>query len=146
MTTEAPPLSREDADHLRWLSISHYVLGGLTVICGFFPIIYLVMGIAMLTGNFNDHGDPPFVGGILIAIAMVGMLLIWGTAALLFAAGRSLRACRRRGLCLAAAILACIVLQPMGTVLCAFTMIVLFRSSVREAFEANDPRSTPTRF
>ncbi len=143
MIDEAPPLTREDEDQLRWLSISHYVVGGLSVLCGFFPIIHLAVGIGLLTGNMGP-GEPRFMGAFFVGVAAAIMAMFWGTAALAIATGRALRAKRRRTLVMIACILECFFLQPFGIILCVFTMLVLFRASVRAAFDANDPR--PARF
>ena len=45
-------MTRSDRDHLRTLSICHYVLGGLCFVIGCFPMIHLVIGIAIVTGAF----------------------------------------------------------------------------------------------
>ena len=56
----------EDKQHLKLLSIFHYIVGGFTALFSCFPLIYIAMGIAMLCGAFNgeDPGDVPprFVG------------------------------------------------------------------------------------
>jgi hypothetical protein len=45
----APAPGNSDLEHLRLLSIFHYVYAGLTALMACFPIIYVVIGIAMLT-------------------------------------------------------------------------------------------------
>ena len=42
-----------DAEHLRLLSIFHYIAGGVTALFALFPAIHLFMGIAMVTGRFD---------------------------------------------------------------------------------------------
>jgi hypothetical protein len=44
-----PAPGNSDLEHLRLLSIFHYVYAGLTALMACFPIIYVVIGIAMLT-------------------------------------------------------------------------------------------------
>lgn len=44
---------KEDLEHLRLLSIFHYVVAGLSGLAACFPIIHLAIGISMLTGNLQ---------------------------------------------------------------------------------------------
>ena len=71
----------QDIEHLRLLSIFHYILAGLAGLCSFFPAIYLVMGIAMLAGWMEgDKGEPApaIVGWIFVAIGVIVMLFLVG--------------------------------------------------------------------
>ena len=40
----------QDSEHLKMLALFHYIVGGLAALFACFPIIHLVLGIAMLTG------------------------------------------------------------------------------------------------
>lgn len=135
MTDEAP-LSLEDRQHLLYLSYGHFVVGGLTTICGAFPLIHLAVGIGMVTGRMGSRPEPMGFMFIVVAVTLIGMF--WGIAGLLIYAGRCLRDHRRRTLCFAVAILACVFLQPFGLLLGILSIIVLSRPSVRAAFEATD--------
>lgn len=150
MGSTGEELSARDVDQLRILSICHYVLGGLTTLCGFFPVVHLSIGIAAVTGELDDgsgRGPPPAFGWMFIGVAFGMMLVLWTTAALMFVAGKALRDRRRRVFCIVTAGLACLMLQPLGTVLGVFTILVLVRPSVRAAFEQNAPvRSGPIAF
>ena len=48
-----------DQQHLKLLSIFHYIVGGMLYLFGFLPIIHLIMGILMVTGSFGaeNKGD-----------------------------------------------------------------------------------------
>lgn len=46
----SPAPANNDLDHLRLLSIFHYVYAALTALMACFPIIYVVIGIAIVTG------------------------------------------------------------------------------------------------
>src|SRR4051812_11970779 len=50
-----------DADHLRLLSIFHYVYGGVAALFSCFFIIYIVIGVAALNGSipFPQPMPPP---------------------------------------------------------------------------------------
>ncbi len=52
-----PP--NNDADHLRLLSIFHYVLAGLTAVLSCFPIIYVIIGVAIMNGNVSPFDGFP---------------------------------------------------------------------------------------
>jgi hypothetical protein len=50
-----------DLHYLKLLSIFHYVFGGLKFLFGFFPIIYVVLGMVMLLAPEKHGGNdgPP---------------------------------------------------------------------------------------
>ncbi|WP_435008223.1 hypothetical protein P12x_005501 [Tundrisphaera lichenicola] len=128
----------EDAEHLRLLSIFHYVVGGLTALFASFPIIHVAIGIAIVTGSFNDpkngSAPPSAFGWFFIVIGALFIVLGWAYAIGMFVAGRNLR--QRRGYlyCLVMAGLSCANF-PFGTCLGVFTLIVLLRPSVKPLFE-----------
>ena len=57
-------MTSADRDHLRTLSICHYVLGGVCFIVGCFPLLHLAIGIAMVGSVFGQpqqaQGAAPF--------------------------------------------------------------------------------------
>ena len=130
----------QDLEHLRLLSIFHYVLAGFGFLFSLFPVIYLVMGGLMLTGHLPESADMPegseqqFVGWILLAVGAGMMLvgLVFATGLLL--AGKFLAARRHHTFCLVLAALSCFCM-PLGTILGVFTLVVLSRDSVRTLFE-----------
>jgi hypothetical protein len=134
----------DDLNHLRWLSIFHYVVGGLALLCYSFPIIHLIIGIGMVSGSFPGSpppapGRPPppppptAIGWMFVLFAGTMIAFGWAFAAGLFTAGWMLR--RRRGyvFCLVMAGIACLF-QPFGMILGVFTIIVLLRPRVKELF------------
>jgi hypothetical protein len=139
-------LSRDDEDQLRLLSIAHYVVAGLQALFGLFPVFHLAMGIWMLTSPEMHRSKEGFseawVGAFFIAFALIWMATAWGLAGLLIVAARSLARRRRRTLCLVTAGLAAVMCMPFGTVLGIFTIIVLMRPGVREAFETSPALAT----
>jgi len=142
----APALSSQDIDHLRLLSIFHYVVAGLAALFGLIFCIHIVMGMAVLSGALpmNSNGQPTplheqqFVGWMFII--MGGCVVFFGLALAGFIAyaGRCLKQRRRHLLCLVVAAIAC-MFTPFGTVLGVFTLVVLLRPQVKAAFEANAP-------
>ncbi len=133
-------LLRKDREHLKLLSIFHYVVAGLTALFACFPIIHLIIGLAFVLnpGTFEAEGDmpPAFFGWFFVIFPALFILMGWAMAVLIFAAGRSLARQRRYTFCLVVAGLECLMM-PFGTVLGVFTLVVLMRDSVKQAFAAH---------
>ncbi len=127
----------DDREHLRLLSIFHYVVAGFAGLFACIPLIHLTIGLAFLSGRFPgaDGPDPNgrLVGGVMVAIASVILLFGWTLVALLVLAGRSLARHRRYTFCLVMAAISC-AFMPFGTVLGVFTLLVLLKPSVKELF------------
>jgi hypothetical protein len=129
-------LASADAEHLRLLSIFHFVLGGLTAIIGCLPLLHVGMGLTLLFARPSGQGASPAtaVGLVFVAVGGLFVLLAWTVAILMLVAGRCLSRRRRRTFCQIAAAAECTIV-PLGTLLGAFTLIVLSRPSVRDAFD-----------
>jgi len=130
-------MTTSDRDHLRILSICHYVLAGLCFVFGGFAVIYLAVGAAIVAeapAQPGANGPPEFVGWFFVGIAGFMIAFYWGMAAALALAGHCLSQRKWRTFCLVTAGFACLF-QPIGTVLGVFTFVVLLRPSVRDAFE-----------
>jgi hypothetical protein len=133
---EAEADADADAEHLRLLSIFHFVLAGLHALIGCFPVIHLWIGISILSGEFplgRGEAPPPAFGWLFVGLASVAILFSWTLAVLMVLAGRRLAARRSRTFCTVVAALECL-LMPFGTVLGVFTLVVLARPSVRSRF------------
>ncbi len=127
---------RTDLQHLRLLSIFHYVLGGLVGLLACIPIIHLVIGISMVTGSFGPvgpGGPPPALGWFFIVIASLAILFGWSFAICLFLAAYFLNCQKGYVFCLVVAGFACTI-QPLGTILGIFTIMVLLRPGVKELY------------
>lgn len=126
-----------DREHLRLLSIFHWIVAGLTALCSLFPLIHLAVGIALVTGRLENHGHdeaPRAVGWLFIVFATAFIVLGFALAACLAFAGHFIAQRRNRVFCLVIAGLSCLFF-PFGTALGVFTIIVLSRESVRATFE-----------
>lgn len=133
----------EHAEHLRLLSIFHFVVAGIAAIFSLLPVIHLVMGIAMVRGWLpGAKEEPPLevFGWILIGFASAAILCGLTFATCLAMAGRCLARRRRYGFCLVMAAVACIFM-PFGTVLGVLTIVVLTKPSVRGLFP--DAKAAP---
>lgn len=130
----------QDLEHLRLLSIFHYVVAGLTALFGSIFLFHVGMGIAMLRSpeTFADPSGPPpgFFPWLFIAMGSAVVLGSWALAAAQVAAGRFLRRHRRHTFCVVVAGIECL-LMPFGTVLGVFTIVVLMRDSVKALFGAD---------
>lgn len=135
--------ARRDAEHLRLLSIFHYVVGALALAWGLFPSIHLGFGLWMVLHpdafDGKATGSSAIVGWMMIALATVWMAVGLALAAALIVAGRSLARRRRYVFCLVVAGIAAVVCIPFGTVLGVLTIVVLLRSSVKAEFEGKAP-------
>jgi hypothetical protein len=125
-----------DEEHLRLLSICHYVSGALTAFFSCVPLIHVAIGLGVFLGTSGDassNAPPPWFGLIFVVLGGAFVLAGWTLAIAKFVAGRSLARRRRRSFCVVVACVCC-VLPPIGTVLGVFTLIVLNRPSVKALF------------
>ena len=125
-----------DEEHLRLLSIFHYVVAGLSGLFALLPLIYIGLGALMLRGRGEGaeaEQDVRIIGWVIIAAGSVLAAIALTFAMFLVAAGRSLSRRRNHTFCLVMAAVACLFM-PFGTMLGVFTIIVLQRASVRRLF------------
>jgi len=124
----------QDLEHLKLLSIFHYVAAGMAALFACIPFIHFFMGLAFATGALGEAGaEGRPVGLVIMAIAAFIILAGWTFAVLIAFAGRNLRRRTNYTFCLVMAGIECIFM-PVGTVLGVFTIIVLVRDSVKEMF------------
>lgn len=136
-TPEPAALRAEDVEHLRLLSIFHYVMAGLAALFACFPVIHLSVGLFMVLAPekmAGGGGHPAFAGWLFIAIATFLMAIGWTLAGCLFTAARALERRRRYLFCLVVAAVTAALCVPLGTVLGVFTIVVLMRPPVKAAF------------
>jgi hypothetical protein len=126
----------QDEEHLRLLSIFHYVLAGVQALMACIPIIHLVVGMVLLVAGLSSRegGPPAVLGLIFMVIALAIIVLGWTTAVLVFLAGRFLSARTHYLYCFIIAAITC-AFVPLGTILGVFTIVVLTRPSVKALFE-----------
>src|SRR5215467_2861841 len=90
-----------DAEHLRLLSIFHYVVAGLAALFSFFPLIYTTFGAIFVfvarhgTSKPGDELPPEFLGWIFAGVGLFLFLLGIAMAVCILIAGRCLS--RRKG-------------------------------------------------
>jgi hypothetical protein len=129
----------QDEQHLRLLSIFHYVVGGMAGLFACFPVMHLVAGIVVIIMAANPQADndapPAIIGWIFVCVATAIMLTGWVLAVCILLAGRFLAKRTHYLYCLIMAGVECLFM-PLGTVLGVFTIIVLDRDSVKQVFTA----------
>ena len=138
----------KDLEHLKLLSIFHYVYAGLTALFSSIPIIHVIVGLVFILApdKMTEPGgqEPPAFLGWFFAIFGSAIILIGWTIAILRAiAGRCLARRRAYWYCFVIAILDCLSI-PLGTVLGVFTLIVLVRPTVKALFGVAAPGVPPS--
>ena len=126
----------QDEEHLKLLSILHYVWGGLAA-CGLcFGGLYAIIGGGIMAAatQAQGHDAPPaFVGAIFFLIGGVIALMAGTISVLTILAGRNLARKKRYTFCFVMACISCLSI-PLGTALGVFTIIVLQRPAVKAMF------------
>ena len=130
-----------DIEHLKLISIFHYVLAGIVAVFSLFSIIHIGMGLSFITSpaTYSQSDGIEFasefgwffvITGFVILIA--GLMLAIGLAV----SGRCLA--KRKGYWFSF-VIACIecLYAPLGTALGIFTLVVLCRDSVKNLYTAN---------
>ena len=139
--SEAPaqtPAS-EDLEHLRLLSIFHYVIAALAALCATLPLIHVTLGIVMLVSPplppKGGEAFPAAFAWVFIVMGAIFFLFGWAFAISLAISGRRLGRRTHHTYCFVVACLSTIFF-PFGTALGVFTIIVLSRPSVKTLFAA----------
>ena len=136
----------QDIDHLRLLSIFHYVVAGILALFSMLPVIHVALGIAMVTGAFDkfDNGSSPpaFFGWMFVVFPLI--FIVCGLAMVICIAIGGRRLGRHSGYtyCLIIAGTECFFMS-FGTVLGVFTIIVLMRPSVKGLFGVMETAHAP---
>jgi hypothetical protein len=127
----------QDQDHLRTLSVFHYVVGVMAGLVALFPIAHLaiISTIVLLEKRAAAPNGSTSNVYIWIILGITAAFVVFAGLMVLavFLAGRFLSKRRHYTYCFAMACLECFFL-PFGTVLGVFTIIVLARESVRKLF------------
>ena len=139
-----PPFPRDqrqiDAEHLKLLSIFHFIGAGLAVM----GLLFVAFHFSMMSMVFNDpkmwhdtKNPPPFspteLFGVMKYFYVFFAAWLVASGILNVLAGIYLRARKHRTFTLVVAGVNCLHM-PLGTTLGVFTFIVLLRESVRELY------------
>lgn len=128
-----------DREHLRLLSLFHYIMGGLTAAFSLFSLLHISMGIWFISSGDSlsvEQGSPPpsELGWVFVSVGGIILLIGLTTAIFLILSGRFLARRTHYTFSFVVACLSCLSV-PIGTVLGVFTIIVLSRHSVKQLYE-----------
>ena len=129
----------QDREHLQMLAIFHYVVAGLAALFSFFPLLYTTVGAVFIfaarhgTAKPGEDLPPEFLGWIFAVLGSLLFLIGIAMAICILIAGRSLALRKRYSFAFVMACIECLFI-PFGTILGAFTIVVLSRESVRGLF------------
>lgn len=130
----------DELNHLRLLSIFHYVLAGISALFACFPLLHVIIGIIIVCApeKLSSHNDAPpdFFGWIFIIFGSLFILAGWAFAVCVFLTGRFLSRKVYYYYCLVMAGIEC-TFAPFGTVLGVLSIIMLIKPSVKELFIPN---------
>jgi hypothetical protein len=131
-----------DDEHLRLLSIFHYVVAGITAVIGCFPLIHIAFGLFMIFApeqlqDGKGNAPPDWFGLVFVVVGCVIIAMFWSLAACIAIAGCFLAKRQHYMFCLVVAAIEC-MFGPFGTVLGVFTIVVLVRDSVKRSFDATN--------
>lgn len=125
-----------DLEYLKWLSVFHYISAVLS-------LLFAALMVVQSYGTFEEAKEVAIKGNNPSVTDSIGIIIIFFTAIYLlieFArivctiiAGYFLQQRKNRVFCIVAAGINC-AFFPIGTVLGVFTLVVLFRESVKELF------------
>jgi hypothetical protein len=130
-----------DEEHLRLLSIGHYIAGGLCILFASIFIFHFVMFFFVASNpqffppvQPGHPGPPQGLFRAMGAVIGVFILLGWTFGGLTIYVGRCIKRRVKRGLSL---VIACVNLLfiPVGTLLGVASLMVLTRSSVKKGYE-----------
>ena len=128
----------QDQEHLKLLSIFHYVVAGCAAFFSLFPLIYIILGLCMVLApeEFAGSRQPPpaVIGWFFFLFGALMMAFDLAFAALVFMTGRFMARHKFHTFCVVVACIECLFM-PFGTVLGIFGILVLMRESVKELFK-----------
>lgn len=158
-------------EHLRLLSLFHYVIGGIGYLVSLIPCIHLALGIFFLVAPEELFQVPPppsvgvapgtenesipknqtpqvvpfpskLFGMIFVSVASFVILAGMIFSTCLVVAGKRIAALRSHTYCLVIAGMECF-LMPIGTVLGIFTILTLIKPEARRLFGLSESGMTP---
>lgn len=131
------PLSDSNQTHLRRLTVGHTVVGLLGLLVGLIPLVLVGVGLAIAGGHLETPPDAPpppeGLGWKFFGLGLLAFCLIETSAVATLLAVRQLRRQRNHGFCLLVACVLC-AYPPFGTALGLYSLMILTRPEVKDAF------------
>jgi hypothetical protein len=141
---ETPQQARDeiiDEEHLRLLSLGHYITGGLCIAFAsifIFHFVFMLLGALypeMFAGPNQTQQGQPDAEFFLIFAVVIGLVILagWTFGGLTIYVGRCIKRRTHRTLTF---VMACLntMFIPFGTILGVFTLIVLSRPNVKRLY------------
>src|SRR5664279_647654 len=107
---------KQDEEHLKLLSIFHYILAGMAGLFALFPILHLIMGLIVIctaSGYTGNGPSPAIIGWIFVMFALLFISLGLTMAVLILTTGRFLAQRKHYQFCFVMACIECIFM-PFG--------------------------------
>jgi hypothetical protein len=148
MSGQPGRLVSKDLEHLKLLATFHYIVGAITAIWLSFPLIHVFIGLMFMLNPDGIAGDakqsfPARLFGLIFVVIGGSIVLFgWTLGALTAYAGRCISRQEKHTFCVVVACVNCLHV-PLGTLLGVFTLIVLFRDSVRQLFDSGRTAPAP---
>jgi len=131
--------AEEDLQHLKLLSIFHYVVAGITAAFSSMFLIHAGLGLAVLLRPAvldGKNGTDPIGGWMFLVLGCAAVTFGWTLATCIGLAGRYIAKQRHHTFCLIMGGVEAAMCSPFGTVLGVFTIVVLLRPSVKQLFRS----------
>ena len=142
---QPPPQPRDqrkiDADHLRLLSIFHFVGAGLAFLAIFFllahfAIFHTVFSNPQMWENQKQSAPPAEFFALFKWFYLLFAIWFVGSCVLNLLSGLFIRSRKHRTFSLIVSAINCLYI-PLGTALGVFTIVLLMRDSVRQLYETS---------
>ena len=127
------PMTPTDHSQLNALALAHMILGGIGMVLSLFSLLYVFLGLAIVSGSLDMDDAPMAVGWLFFGMGVTFLILGEAMSIALFISGRHLK--RRTGhtFSFVVACISCLSI-PVGTILGILTIIVLNRPTVKAAY------------
>ena len=130
-----------DNEHLRLLSIFHYVVGGIGCLFSCMTIFHIAIGLTFILSPETMTGDegetmPAFFGWMFFLMGSGFFILGQVTSIAIIVSGRFVSKRKNYMYSFIVGCVECIFL-PFGTVLGVFTIIILSKESVKALYDQN---------
>jgi len=130
---------KRDAEHLKLLTVFHYIVAAIIIFFSSFFIIHIVFGVFCFISpekmvDSQGNQPPAFMCWLFTILGLAFVVLGWIFSICVFSAARFLAQRRKYLFCFIVACISCLF-APFGTALGVFTIIVLIRPSVKELFK-----------
>ncbi|MBT3312214.1 MAG: hypothetical protein HN737_05800 [Desulfobacterales bacterium] len=127
-----------DEEHLKLLSVFHYVVGGLMALFACMPLIHMFIGLFFIISpesmtSGSGEAPPAFIGWLFFSLGTLFFLIGQTIAICVILSGRFLAGRKKYMFSFIVGCVQCAFI-PFGTVLGIFTIIVLSRDSVKALY------------